>query len=278
MIESIEKVIKAIWPLVVVLWVLAMATLHRYPDGYPYDLQLPELTDMVIALTSIFAVCLSCWTIYSQAAQRRYELFMKHEGPVLLQFRQKLHESQRAISFFTNRYLHVEQRYGYIPNEPPIIKHEELSSHFNCLLELYEFYDLNQYIFRKFELESKIDCIPLLLEPARYAPERDIHYVLLSQTDTLTTYRLEAEIYEKVLGFNFLAHTHFDLDQQEPESLDEMNAYIKKDRVKELTRLRGLTGNELVSLSFELDKLVIYADSKLPDSFSRRQSRYFSRK
>ena len=254
---------------VVIIYILAMITLDRYPDGYPYDLKISDFANVMIALTSIVSLALASWTFHSQRKDKQYEQFMQHEGKILLEFRKKLYSSRKSIHFFTHDFLALDKKYGFIPKEPPVLKYEDFVNHFNHLVELNEFYNLNQYIFRKYELEKKIEYIPLLLEIGRAMPKKDVTYKWLeSPRKGHQTYRAEQTHMQLLFYFNRSVYIHFEADMSNP--MEALTAYENKDKVKELERVTKLTNIALNDLLFDLDKLTILTGSKLPDSFHSR--------
>ncbi|WBA13116.1 hypothetical protein [Salinivibrio kushneri] len=260
--------------IVITTYLIIMITLHRYPD-----MSVGDLASIFAALTSTAAIAFTVISAKNQKKQWLNDSFIKYEAEQLLNFRKMLVEADDSISFFLNTYLQPDNKYGGTPpKQAPQIKYSELSAHFNQLVELNDYYNTNQHIFRKHRLERKLECITLLLESARYAPERDINYQFIGEEDAIWTYRVEDEVLEQILSFNVFAHIHFDINPNQSESIDEMNAYLKKDRFKELERLRGLTGQSLLSLSFDINKLTTFSDTALPSSFNGYRKKFFTKK
>lgn len=260
--------------IVVITYLIIMITLHRYPD-----MSLADLASIFAALTSTAAIAFTVLSASNQKKQWINDSFIKYEAEQLLTFRKMLVEADHSISFFLNTYLRPDKKYGETsPEQAPQIKYSELSDHFNQLVELNDYYNTNQHIFRKHGLERKLECIALLLEAARYVPERNINYQFIGQEGAIWTYRVETEVLEKILSFNSFAHKHFDINPNQPESIDEMNANLKKDRFEELERLRDLTEQSLLSLSFDINKLTTFSDTALPPSFNGYSKRFFTKK
>lgn len=261
---------------IVILYVMVMITIHRYPGGYPYDLKISDIANVMIAFTSIVSLALASWTFYSQRKDKQYEQFMQHEGKILLEFRQRLYSSRKSIHFFTHDFLALDKKYGFTPKEPPVLKYEDFVGHFNHLVELNEFYNLNQYIFRKYELEKKIEYIPLLLAAARGMPKKDVTYHWLeSPSEGHQTYRAEAMHMQLLFSFNRSVYFHFEADMSNP--MEALTAYENEDMVKELERITKATNQAFLDLHFDLDKLTILTDSKIPDSFHSRHEWYIQK-
>lgn len=270
----LEKNKGLIVSIIVITYLIIMITIHRYPD-----IPLADLASIFAALTSTVAIAFTVLSASNQKKQWLNDSFIKYEAEQLLIFRKMLIEADHSISFFLNTYLRPDKKYGETPpKQAPQIKYSELSNHFNQLVQLNDYYNMNQHIFRKHGLERKLECIALLLEAARYVPERNINYQFIGQEGVIWTYRVETEVLEKILSFNFFAHNHFDVDPNQPESIDEMNAYLKKDRFEELERLRDLAGQSLLSLSFDINKLTTFSDTALPSSFNSYRKRFFAKK
>ncbi|MEZ8049850.1 MULTISPECIES: hypothetical protein [Vibrio] len=260
--------------IVVITYLIIMITLHRYPD-----MSFADLASIFAMLTSTAAVAFTVLSASNQKKQWLNDSFLKYEAEQLLTFRKMLVEAEQSINFFLNTYLRPDMKYGETsPKQDPQIKYLELSNHFNQLVELNDYYNMNQHIFRKHGLERKLECVALLLESARYVPRRDIKYQFIGQEKAIWTYRVETEVLEKIFNFNFLAHSHFDVSPNKPESIDEMNAYLKKDRFEELERLRDLTGQSLFSLVFDINKLTTFSDNVLSPSFNSNRKRFFAKK
>ena len=226
-------------------------------------------------LLSFIAIIFTKKSLEIQKEHWLNESFIKHEADILIEFRKKTGEANDAINFFLHNLLSIDKKYGFITDTPPIIKYDELKIHFNTLVDLNNLYNSYQNIFRKHQLEKKIECISLLLESARNIPSRDIKYNLIENKDNHQTYRMEEEILAQILSFNFLAYNLHDIKPNEQETIEEMNKYNNLDKISELNRLKELTSKELTSLVFELDELTTYIYS---ESLQIRHMRFFQKK
>lgn len=235
--------------------------------------------NLLVALTAIAAIVFSYASFRRQKNQWLNESFIRREADVLLKLRDEFATSSEAVHFFLNEILEVDKKYGFITENSPVITHADLAKNFNILLDLNNLYNFHQQIFRKHELEKSIECIPLLLESVRNIPERDINYELIYQSENSQTYRMESTVLESVvMSFNFHAYFLHDVEPGSSPSIEQLNFQHNKDRLKELSRLRELTSEKLVSLMFELDRLTMYLDSKTSSALQSRRMRYFKKK
>ncbi len=242
-----------------------------------YEL-LSIFANLATVLIAIIAIRFTILSLKSQKKQWLNESFIKHESEVLLNFKKKLDVADRSIQFFINDLLSIDKKYGFIIDTPPVIKYNELKEHFNILVDLNDFYNSNQNIFRKHQLDKKIECISLLLESARYLPCEDINYKLIESKNNHQTYRMEQKILAQVLSFNFPAHYLHDIEPNKQETIDEMNKYNDLDKITELNRLKNLTSQELISLVFKLDELTTYVDLESTESLKIRRMKFFQKK
>lgn len=269
----LDKSGKIVLSTIIIFYLIIMITLERYPDT-----NLSSIVTLLAVVSSIAAIIFTAVSIQNQKAQWLNDSFIKHEAEQLLAFRKMLDESGDAIHFFLSSYLVVHKKYeGDPPKEFPQIKYAELSRHFNTLLNLNGFYNSNQHIFKKYGLDRKVECIGLILESARHVPERDIEYLFHKHQNTIWTYQVEGEILEKILSFNAHAYQHFDVKPGDPEK-KRINAYLKRDRLEELTRLRERTNKSLLSLVFELNQLTTFSNSQFPTSFNDSSKKFFTKK
>jgi hypothetical protein len=235
------------------------------------------MANLFVVLTAFIAIFFTKKSLETQKEHWLNESFIKHEADILIELRKKIDEANFAINFFLQNLLSVDKKYGFITDTPPIIKYDELKKHFNTLVDLNNFYNSYQNIFRKHQLEKKIECISLLLESARNLPSRDIKYTLIESKDNHQTYRMEQRILAQLLSFNSLAQALHDIKPNKQEKIDNMDNYYQ-DKINELNHLKNLTSTELTSLIFELDKLTTYVDSNYPESLKKRSMRFFQKK
>lgn len=237
------------------------------------------IANLLIVVIAIIAIFFTTQSLKIQKKHWLNESFIKHEADILIEFRKKIGEADGAINFFLNNLFSIEKKYGFVTDNPPIIKYDELKKNFNSLVDLNDLYNSYQNIFRKHQLEQKIECISLLLESARNIPPRDITYCLIENTNNSQTYRMEQEILVQVISsFNFLAHHLHDIKSNYQETIEEMNKYNNLDKINEFNRLKKLTGQELTSLIFKLDELTTYVDSTYSESLKSRSMRFFQKK
>jgi uncharacterized membrane protein len=244
------------------------------------------LSGTIASFLSFISIILLFYTIREENKNRKElkkqwlnESFIKHEADILLDFQKKLGEANGAIQFFLHDLLTIEKKYAFIKDEPPVIKYSDIQYNFNQLVDLNDFYNSYQNIFRKHHLEHHIECIGLILESVNFIPERDLHYDLIFESDKSQTYRLEEQIISMFfLSFNIGAHLLHDVDGSRPETIAEKEAYNQKNKFKELSRLIGLTGEKLTSLTFKLDKLTTYIDSESATALNCKAMSFFQKK
>lgn len=237
------------------------------------------VVNLLVALTAIAAIVFTYASFRRQKNQWLNESFIRREADILLALRDKFAVSSEAVHFFLDEILVVEKKYGYLAQSAPFIKYVDLAKHFNILLDLNNLYNFHQQIFRKHELERSIECIPLILESVRNIPERDIRYELIFQSENFQTYRMEPAILNMVvMSFNWQAHFLHDIEPGSAPSIEQMNFQNDKDQLSELSRLRELTSQKLMSLMYDLDRLTMYLESKSPTALQSRSMRYFQRK
>lgn len=236
------------------------------------------IANLFAVLIAVIAILFTVLSLKSQKKQWLNENFIKHEAEVLLDFRKKLGVAEKSIYFFIHDLLNIDKKYGFIPDTPPLIKYNDIKEHFNMLVDLNNFYNSNQSIFRKHQLEKKMECISLLLQSATNLPSKDINYYLIESKDNYQVYRMEQRVLANILSFNFLAHNLHDIKPNKQETIDEMNKYNELDKITELNRLKNLTSQELASLVFKLDELTIYVDSTSNESLKIRSMRFFQKK
>lgn len=234
--------------------------------------------NLLVIIAAILTIGCTWFSMHMQKRQWLNESFIKHEADVLLEFRKKLGQANGAIHFFLHDLLTVERKFAFIKDKPPVIKYSDLQRNYNQLVDLNNFYNSYQNIFRKHNLEHHIECLSLILEPVRYIPERDLNYDLICESGNSHTYRLEEQVIAKISSFKFFAHQLHDVDNSRPETIDEMDAYNQKDLFKEISRLIGLTSQEFTSLTFKLDELTTYVDSDSLVALNCRQMRFFQKK
>lgn len=235
--------------------------------------------NLLVIIAAILTIGCTWFAMNMQKRQWLNEVFIRREAEKLIELRDKLDNSSDSVSFFFRFLLDPYEKYGFIPDEPPIISFSDLSKHFDVLVDLNNFYNQNQYIFRKHGLEKQLECIPTILEAARYLPNRDLSYTLIEETDNSQKYRLESEALNMIiLSFNMQAYMLHDVDDGVFPTIDDLNAYNLIDKEEELSRLSMLTGQELLSLNFKLDELTLFIESAPSKSLGIRKMRYFQKK
>lgn len=251
------------------------------PEEKPisYFEALTLVVNLPIAITAIAAIIFTYASFRRQKNQWLNESFIRREADILLTLRDKFAISSEAVHFFLNELLVVDKKYGYVTPNSPVIKHPDLAKNFNILLDLNNLYNCHQHIFRKHGLDRSIECIPLLLESARNIPERDIEYELIYQSENSQTYRMESTILEMVvMSFNWQAHFLHDIELGSSPSIEQLNLQNHKDKLKELSRLREVTSQKLISLMYDLDRLTMYLESESSEALQSRNMRYFQKK
>lgn len=237
------------------------------------------VVNLLVVIAAILTIGCTWFSMQMQKKQWLNDSFIKREAEKLIELRDKLDNSIDAVSYFFSFLLNPVREFGFIPDKPPILVFSDLSKHFDTLVDLNNFYNQNQYIFRKHDLEKQLECIPTILEAARCLPNRDLTYTLISETESSQTYRLENDALETiVLSFNFQAHMLHDVKDGTTPTIDELNAYNQIDKLEELSRLSNLTQQELSSLNFKLDELTLFIDSYPSKSLGSRRMRYFQKK
>ncbi|ELL4669274.1 hypothetical protein [Vibrio fluvialis] len=255
-------------------YLIIMITLHRYPD-----ITIGDMANIFVALGTMTAIAFSFLSISNQRKQWLNDSFIKFEAEQLLNLRKNLDDTQDSIRFFINIYLQVEKKYGNTPAKSnPTIKYQDIVKHFNKLNDLNTFFNSNQHIFRKHGLEKKLECIALIMEPARSIPEKDIEFQFYSQEGTTWIYRPDNNTLCNILSFNHSAHIHFDVDNTKSLEIDTLNQFNRKDQFEELKRLRNLTSESLHQLIFDLNLLTTYSDTELRPEFHGYSKRFFTNK
>jgi hypothetical protein len=235
--------------------------------------------NLLVIIAAILTIGCTWFSMHMQKRQWLNESFIRREAEKLIELRDKLDSSADSVRFFFSSLLKPYKEYGFVPDEKPTIAFSDVSKHFDALVDLNNFYNQNQYIFRKHGLEKQLECIPTILEAARYLPNRDLNYLLIEETDNSQKYRLESEALNIIISsFNLQAYMLHDVDDGVFPTIDDLNSYNLRDKEEELSRLSLLTSQELLSLNFKLDELTLFLDSAPSKSLGIRKLRYFQKK
>ena len=235
--------------------------------------------NLLVIIAAILTIGFTWFSMHMQKRQWLNESFVRREAEKLIELREKLDESYDSVRFFFEFILNPYRKYGFVPDEPPILHFKDISQHFNALVDLNSFYNQNQYIFRKHGLEKKLECVPAILESARNLPSRDLSYTLVEESDNFRSYRLEPEAFNWIISsFNMQAHMLHDVGDGVTLTISDLEDYNLRDKEEELSRLRAITQQELSSLSFKLDELTLFLDSDPSKSLGIRKMRFFQKK
>jgi len=204
---------------------------------------------------------LGLWTLktalrssMTQKKQWLNDSFIKHEANVLLEFKDKTNNLYDIISDINQFYM--PRKYAFNPIQGKAKqdrKEEEVSfdklkfvNNFNFLCEINDFYNKNQGILKKHNLDDGMSTLVFFLKVLQHTEIDYLDYELVSESDELLIFKFKR--WAKIIG-GFCSSAKieidgFDIENLENNSLnysnmdfDEITAFHEELAKKYLTKL-----------------------------------------
>ncbi len=204
-----------------------------------------------------------------------YASYIKREAEVLLEFRDTYNEVQRSI----NWYLHVffnPLRYGnFTPTEEQrSIKPELLEYHFLQLAKLNTLYNKNQLIFRKYNIETAMRYINLIMDTCLSLGEKDLKSQFIKKDSSGEEYHLLG--YGKIISIFTIGMASLleNPDLSKKEGIEKMTE-INNNIPSKFEEYKNIVEKELISILFKLDELTVFFDGNIPLNLKRREMKNY---
>jgi hypothetical protein len=226
-------------------------------------------------LLSIFTQCLifvaGFWAVFAaiesaknQKDQWLKEHFIKYESEVLIEFRKLIRDSRDAIHFWLNDF-YKPRKYGFNLTEDqwPAIIRPDLVKFYNKICDVNNFYNENQYIFRKHELEDGVLSIILPVKNFRIFGEWDLKYVQVAKRALFEEFHLDKYADLKYMLASDIMH-EFEHEKfnglRTIEDLKKMTDHVHGLNQDQFTSLVDSLASRINKLEWRLDELTVHVD------------------
>ena len=257
------------------------------------DVNLYETLTIIIQ-TLLFSV--GFWTLRAaliasktQHKQWLNDSFIKHEANLLLEFKDKTNNLYEVINFIKQFYMPIQFAFSPIQLEAKKARKEKgadfdklkFVDNFNYLCELNDFYNKNQGVLKKHNLDEGMSALVFFLKVLEHVDIKYLNYELVFESNELLVFKFErwptiidgfcfsAKI--EIDGFDFKNIENNTLDYSEMD-LDQRTKYHEEIAKKYLNDLT----NKIYKLVNEISNKTTYFDDKSESQrTSGRQFRYF---
>jgi len=161
-------------------------------------------------LIGIFTLGFYFWNSYCQKQQWLNDALIKNELNVLLHMKNLLSKNLVALNWYF-RYVLAECVYEDILKPSEFIK--QMHMHHPHILELYNFYRENYYVFEKYNLLKELKIIHFMMHMSKIIDEQEYRYVVVEQFEN-------GDI--KFPRYQFMKDIQIDLEDWIPENRPDL--------------------------------------------------------
>ena len=241
---------------------------------------------------------LGLWTLKTalrssrtQKKQWLNDSFIKHEANVLLEFKDKTNNLYDIISDINQFYMPRKYAFNPIQGKAKQAKKEEgisfnklkFVNNFNFLCEINDFYNKNQSIFKKHNLDDGMSTLVFFLKVLQHTEIDYLDYELVSESDELLVFKFKR--WHKIIC-NFCSSAKIEIEGFDFENIENNNSNYSNMSFDEITMFNEELSKkylpELINKIYKMindvgDKTTYFEDKSEAARTSGRQFYYFTK-
>ena len=199
------------------------------------------------------------------------EEYIKRESKLLIELHNMLLNAHQSFFWYIHIFFEFGHFVGFTPTEQQrTISVEELKQNFKNLSEINNFFNQNQLICRKYQFETLVEYIIVILQAHVWLETQDLTSVFIQKNGDEEIYHLlgKDKIEKSILfGMNFLLH---------PESFPQIPPIDSVERKQLLEKYKNLMVQAFLNTQIKLEEKITFFEGNIPPQLKVRSMRTYS--